>query len=268
MPNPLPQPTASAQARLADVSAGRCFTSDLSVNEYLLVEASGFEPISKVMGCSMYHLGIQVARWGQSMELTVLTQAMYAGRAAAMARMVAEAAAVGADGVVGVDLTLHMFEGGQEVMEFMALGTAVRSKTHPGAYRAPDGRPFTSALSGQDFHTLCRTGQFPVAFVFGTCVYHVAHQGLVQSLRQVGQNVEMPQYTEAIYDARELAAGRMQSEAEASQASGVVGVHVEHHNHVWGEHAIEFLSYGTAVRPLGDQPSSPAPTLTLPLTER
>jgi uncharacterized protein YbjQ (UPF0145 family) len=268
MSNPVPEPPGSARARLAQVGAGQCFTSDLSVNEFLLIGESGFEPLSMVMGCSMFHVGIQVGRWGQSMELDVLTQAMYGGRAAAMARMVAEAAGVGADGIVGVHLSLNMYEGGQEVMEFMAVGTAVRSTTHPGAYRAPSGLPFTSALSGQDFHTLCRTGNFPVALVFGTCVYHVAHQGVVQSLRQVGQNVEMPQYTAAIYDARELAAGRMQDEAVRSQAAGVVGVHLEHHNHVWGHHAVEFLSYGTAIRRLGETPAPPPPTLTLPLIDR
>jgi uncharacterized protein YbjQ (UPF0145 family) len=185
-----------------------------------------------------------------------------------MSRLVAEAAAVGADGVVGLRLALNMFEGGHEVLEFMAVGTAVRSKTHPGAYRAPNGQPFTSDLTGQDFYTLCCTGHFPVSFVFGTCVYHVAHQGMMQSLRQVGQNVEMPQYTQAVYDARELAMARMQAEAERDRASGVVGVHLEHHNHVWGEHAIEFLAYGTAIRPTQAPQAPPTPTFGLPLTDR
>src|SRR4051794_15912887 len=141
---------AAGQQRLAEVAAGRCFTSDLSVNEFLLVRESGFEPLSMVVGSSMYHVGIQVARWGQSQELGVLTQAMYSGREAAMQRMVAEAAAVGADGVVGVRLELIMYQGGQEVMEFMAVGTAIRSIAHPGEYRAPNGLPFSSDLSGQD----------------------------------------------------------------------------------------------------------------------
>jgi len=256
------------QGRLADVAAGRCFTSDLSLNEFLLIGESGFEPLSMVVGTSMFHVGIQVARWGQSQELNVLTQAMYLGRESAMQRMIAEATSVGADGVVGMRVELNMFEGGHEMMEFLAVGTAIRSKLHPGAYRAPSGQPFTSDLSGQDFYTLCRTGHFPVSFVFGTCVYHVAHQGLMQTLRQVGQNVEMPQYTQAIYDARELAMSRMQAEAERDQGTGVVGVHLEHHNHVWGEHAIEFLSYGTAIRALQAPETPPTPMLTLPMTDR
>lgn len=258
---------AAGQSRLAEVAAGRCFTSDLSVNEFLLVRESGFEPLAMVVGTSMYHVGIQVARWGQSQELGVLTQAMYSGREAAMQRMVAEAAVVGADGVVGVRLDLVMYQGGQEIMEFMAVGTAVRSLAHPGEYRAPNGQPFTSDLSGQDFYTLCRTGHLPVSFVFGTCVYHVAHQGMMQSLRQIGQNVEMPQYTQAVYEARELAMGRMQAEAERDGGTGIVGVHLEHHHHIWGEHAVEFLSYGTAIRATQAPDQPPTPMITLPLSD-
>jgi hypothetical protein len=42
----------------------------------------------------------------------------------------------------------------------------------------------------------------------------------------------------------------MQAEAAAAQSSGVVGVTVDVKNHVWGEHATEFLATGTAVRRL------------------
>jgi uncharacterized protein YbjQ (UPF0145 family) len=255
----------AGQSRLADVAAGKCFSSDLSVGEFVLVRESGFEPVAMVVGSSMYHIGIQVARWGQSQELGILSQAMYAGREAALQRMIAEAGTVGADGVVGVRIDMNMYAGGHDVMEFMAVGTAVRSVSQPGAYRAPNGQPFTSDLSGQDFYALTRTGHFPVAFVLGTCVYHVAHQSALQSLRQVGMNVEMPQYTQAVYDAREIAMARMQAEAEGAGANGVVGVSLTHHSHVWGEHAIEFLALGTAVRALEAPGSSATPTLTLPL---
>ncbi len=255
----------ASHGRLQDTAAGRCFTSDLSVNEFLLVKESGFEPLGMVVGSSIYHIGIQVARWGKSQELNVLTEAMYNARELAIRRMEAEAAELSADGIVGVRIEMKMYAWGQFVAEFVAIGTAVRSVTHPGQYRAPNGRPFTSDLSGQDFYTLCRAGHFPVAFVFGTCVYHVAHQGIFQSMGQVGRNVEMPQFTQAIYDARELAVGRMQAEGERDGGTGIVGVQLVEANHVWGEHAIEFLSMGTAVRPLDVGTPPPAPQLVLPL---
>ncbi|MFN2606367.1 MAG: heavy metal-binding domain-containing protein [Acidimicrobiales bacterium] len=256
----------TSQARLRDNAAGTCFTSDLSVNEFLLVRETGFEPLGMVVGSSIYHIGIQVARWGKSQELTVLTAAMYNARELAMRRMEAEAAELGADGIVGVRIDMNMYAWGEFVAEFVAVGTAVRSVSRPGEFRSGGGRPFTSDLSGQDFYTLWRAGHFPVAFVFGTCVYHVAHQGMFQSVGQVGRNVEMPQFTQALYDARELAMGRMQAEGERDGGTGIVGVRLVEQNHVWGEHALEFLAMGTAVRAfdLGGDP--PAPGLVLPLS--
>src|SRR6478672_6626505 len=118
MSNAEPWITPASQQRLADTASGTCFTSDLSVDEFVLVHQSGFEALGLVVGSSMYHIGIQVARWGSSQELTTLTQAMYNGRELAMERMTAEANQLGADGIVGVQLSLNMYAGGHEVMEF------------------------------------------------------------------------------------------------------------------------------------------------------
>ena len=111
----------------------------------------------------------------------------------------------------------------------------------------------------------------PVAFVLGTCVYHIAHQGVMQSLRQTGQNQEMLQFTQGVYEARELALARMQAEATQAQSSGIVGVSVDIANHVWGEHATEFLATGTAIRRLAEEhklpDTSPRPTFTLGLDQ-
>ncbi|MGH9122604.1 MAG: heavy metal-binding domain-containing protein, partial [Acidimicrobiales bacterium] len=178
------------------------FTSDLTVSEYVLLGEAGFEPLGFVVGSSMYHIGIQVARWGQNQELTVLTQAMYSARELAMSRMEAEAEHLGADGIVGVNLVIQAYVWGQDVLEFMATGTAVRSTRAGGAHRTPAGKAFTSDVSAQDFYRLLAGGSVPVAFVLGTCVYHIAHQTAMQSLRQMGVNQEMAQFTQCVYEAR------------------------------------------------------------------
>ena len=54
-----------------------------------------------MLGSSIYHVGLQVGRWGKNQELNVLSQAMYHARELAMSRMEAEADALGADGIVG-----------------------------------------------------------------------------------------------------------------------------------------------------------------------
>jgi uncharacterized protein YbjQ (UPF0145 family) len=266
-----------ADGRLANTAGAApagVFTSDLSVSEYVLLGEAGFEPLGFVVGSSIYHIGLQVGRWSQNQELQVLTQAMYNARELAMTRMRAEADHLGADGIVGVQLRLQSYVWGQDVLEFIATGTAVRAlgstgTGSEGAHRAPDGRAFTSNLSAQDFFRLLAGGAVPVAFVLGTCVYHIAHQSAMQSLRQSGQNQEMVIFTQGIYEARELALGRMQVEAAQAKASGIVGVNVAVNNHVWGEHATEFLATGTAIRRLGEEhrlaETSPKPTFTLGL---
>jgi len=264
-----PQAADTRLAQTAGASDAGVFTSDLSVSEYVLLGEAGFEPLGFVVGSSIYHVGIQVGRWSANQELQVLTQAMYNARELAMARMQGEADHLNADGIVGVNLKMQMYAWGQGVMEFVATGTAVRALAGTGVHKAPDGRAFTSDLSAQDFFRLLVAGAIPVAFVLGTCVYHIAHQSVMQSLRQAGQNQEMPQFTQGVYEARELALSRMQAEATQAGAAGIVGVTVEVKNHVWGEHATEFLATGTAMRRLADAhrlpETTPKPTFTLSL---
>jgi uncharacterized protein YbjQ (UPF0145 family) len=240
---------AHASERLA-MNARGLFTSDLSVNEYLCVEKAGFEPVGLVVGSSIYHVGYQFQSLRQNMELDVLSQAMYHARELAMTRMEEEAEQLGADGVVGVRLDIGRYEWGADMAEFIAIGTAIRHKEGK-LHRAPNGRPFTSDLSGQAFWTLMQTGKRPAGLVMGSCVYHVAHRGVLQSMKQAGKNVELEQYTQALYDARELAMERMQAEAEAigDGVLGIVEVKLHENNHGWGSHTIEFFALGTAVVP-------------------
>lgn len=257
------QPDAIASARLGE--AEQVWTSDLSVSEFALLDTAGFAPREFVMGSSVFHIGWQQQNLRQSTELQVLSQAMYTARMNAMGRMLAEAEQVGADGVVGTRLTFRQHGLSADHIEFIAVGTSVVSKDNPGNYRRPDGRPFTSHLNVQDFYTLLQTGHLPVEFVMGVCVWHVAAQGLLQTLKQMGRNVEMPQWTQGYYDARELALSRMQQEAERVQAAGITGVEWSASEWMWGTHTLEFFTSGTAVRKIATG-NTVAPTLVLPLS--
>jgi uncharacterized protein YbjQ (UPF0145 family) len=255
-----------ARERLVQMRQHHFFTSDLSVNEFLLVKEVGFQPVGLVMGSSIYHIGYQFARWGANMEMQTLTQALYHSRELAMVRMEEEADALGADGIVGVRLTVNLHAWGSNIIEFLAIGTAVKHE-HGQNWRAPNGKPFTSDLTGQDFWTLLRAGYRPLGFVMGNCVYHIAHQGLFQWLSNTGRNIELPNYTQALYDARELAMERMQIEAEELNAEGIVGVTVEEANHSWGSHVLEFSAVGTAVVAISQNHHIPSPTLILSVND-
>lgn len=243
------------------------FTSDLTVNEFLLVKQLGFEPLGMVVGCSIYHIGFQQANWNKNEEMKVLTQALYHARELAMSRMEEEAHELGADGVVGVRLIVKNLSWGESLAEFVAIGTAVKHPASNGSFKTVHGRPFTSGLSGQDFWTLLQAGYRPVGMVMGNCVYHVAHQSLGQWFRSAGQNVEMTNFTQALYDARELAMERMQAEALHEQADGIVGVRIQEGSYGWSSHVIEFFSVGTAVVAMRADHQIPKPHLTLSLND-
>lgn len=261
---PLDQQTISeqlpqdAQERLAEMRGGdgrrTLFTSDLSVNELALIHEAGFEPVGMVVGSSVYHVGWQpnyMAYGGfgmgyvyQDQELDTLTAAKYQARELAMSRMEAEADALGADGVVGVRLTVGQFAWGADLSEFIAIGTAVRARKAPGgagaSYRTKFGKPFTSDLSGQEFATLLKSGYRPLGLVLGVSVY-AAYQNGVEFQQISGwmygwsgamggfgsYNQEVNHFTDAMYATRNLAMGRLHREAEELGAEGVVGMHVE-----------------------------------------
>src|ERR1700690_3663941 len=266
----VPQDAMRRLAELQPGKSGSIFTSDLSVNEFLLVREAGFRPLGLVLGTSIYHVGLQVGRWGKNQELTVLSQALYHARELAMTRMEAEADALGADGIVGVRLDVELKEFGNDIAEFIAIGTAVKAEPGAGGGGVSDWRnnkrqPFTSDLSGQDFWTLIRAGYAPLGMVMGTCVYHIAHQRMGSVIGNIGRNVEIEQFTQALYDGRELALSRVEAEAEELHAEGIVGVQLRQHSHTWGSHTTEFFAIGTAGRPLrpGDIIGRPTMVLTL-----
>jgi uncharacterized protein YbjQ (UPF0145 family) len=235
-------PSAAAERLEAYRSAGgRFFTSDLSVNELMLTRQAGFRPLTQVMGSCFYRTGWQSYPWGgrggfggmswgggdgETIELEQQTEAWNEARRLALGRLAEEARLAGADAVVGVRLTRRHHDWAAGLIEFVVVGTAVRSER----FRFEEG-PALSNLSGQDLNKLVRYGFWPVGLVAGTTVAYVA-TGSRQQFRSTGlftgrQNQEMPDFTRGIYDARALAMGRLSRQCHALHAHGVVGVTIE-----------------------------------------
>jgi uncharacterized protein YbjQ (UPF0145 family) len=101
----------------------------------------------------------------------------------------------------------------------------------------------------------------------GNCVYHIAMQSFGNFLRNFTQNTELTQYTQALYDSRELAMERMQKEAEDLSAKGIVGANIHERTHAWGAHVIEFFAVGTAVEEISQNHVIDPPLMVLPLID-
>lgn len=238
----------SGPPRSSHGQVGGSTSSDLTVDEAIVVEQAGYEPRGLVTGTCVFtpYMFGSWAPMSQSTELTAMSGALHEARTIAMRRMQNQAARVGGVGVVGVRLSVETRSRG---FRFTAIGTAISPRSMSARTASSPGRDsiFTSDLSGKEFALLTASGYRILGLVMGVCVYHVARQSASTWLKNQTQNTELVLITSALYDSRELAMGRMQDEALGLGAHGVVGVTVQERSHGWGSHVIEFLAIGTAV---------------------
>ncbi len=222
-----------AQRRLDEVrrQENRFFTSDLSVNEFLLARESELRPISQVMGSSIYHVGWQrmpgqMSYYSTSQELSVLSGAYNHARQLALGRLEEEAQRVGADAVIGVHVTRGRYEWGRDLIEFNTVGTAVRIEGAP-----PAKQPSLTNLSGQDFWKLARSGHWPLGVVAASTVFYVVASWQTQMANNSfwgrGANMELQDFTQGLYHARNIAIAHVREQALKLGGEGVVGMEIE-----------------------------------------
>src|SRR6266702_3342110 len=273
-----------AQRRLSEEMAQEhpLFTSDLSVNEFALARNAGYVPLSQVMGSSIYQVGWQWPRsysWNTvATELTTVSNAHQHAAQLALGRLEQEAVLLKAHGVVGVRLTTRDYEWGQNLLEYTAIGTAIRLPNTP----LPQ-RPFLSDLSGQEFWTLLQAGYYPAGVMTGYSSYYVSlGSNMTQQLRgwfgSGSYNQEIVPFTQALYTARDLGMYRLVNMARNLNALGVVGMHIDYDRNIqeyetdnptryYLDLFVHFSVIGTAIRAQKQDHVIPKPQLTLSFTD-
>lgn len=221
----------AAAARMQRFQADGIATSLLGVPGAVATTALGLPPVGEVMGCVVLHLGWQgygCGAYGMSGSWNVGTttsgqsagfsgyrpyvDALYRGYDTAVDRMVTEARAMGADGIVGV--RLKVTHQGQGNREFVALGTAVRAT---GARHL--STPFVTDRAGADVAKLLQAGWVPVSIAVGisVAIRHDDYTTRAQA-RAWGQNVEVTGYTELVQQVRADARARFHDHAARTGA--------------------------------------------------
>jgi uncharacterized protein YbjQ (UPF0145 family) len=258
---------AQSLAVAAPPSKERGITSDLSVDEALLLHAAGWEPLDLVTGVAVVSVPVGVWNWGRG-SISLASDAHDAAVDQASRLLRGECSKVHGHGVVGVrvDVTLNPHH-----IDVELVGTAVRpmdgkDKSGRGT-DAAQAMPFVSDLSARDFTLLERAGWMPVGLAFGASFVYAPRRTAGTAIKQKGQNVELTNYTEAMYSARESAMEKMQRSALSAGGEGVVEVKVTEGPMGFARHAIGFTAWGTAVKLVAETHQFVQPQVVLPLDD-
>jgi uncharacterized protein YbjQ (UPF0145 family) len=125
-------------------------SSDLTCQEMWNLASMGYAPLKLVLGTAVYSLGLigglkAMFKSFTRGEITDLTSLIYEAREHAIGMVRREAAAIGADDVVGLKTHIHDMNG---LIEFMAIGTAV--KRMPGAATLTPTLPAQAIMQDKD----------------------------------------------------------------------------------------------------------------------
>jgi uncharacterized protein YbjQ (UPF0145 family) len=262
-----------ARARIARAAADGVRTSLVPANGLAGLEAAGFDMVGEVLGTIVMQIGWtgfggcgytpMLGGWGfgpgtltsgagsRWAGYAPYVDALKYGRNTALDRMVTEATALGADGVVGVRFTDERTADNKR--EFMALGTAVRSRG-----RERPARPFVTDLGGQDVAKLLAAGWVPAGIAYGISVAVRHDDWRTQSqLSYFAGNTEVAGYTELMNHVR--ADARREFAVLSARLGGDSALMTSMWHHVWeyeaGEnhrdHVAECVITGNAIARFG-----------------
>ena len=108
---------------------GGVITSDLTAEEMWNVTKMGYVPLKLVLGTSVFSLGFAGGikaglRNFVRGEVKVLSELIYGAREQSLKKIQQQASEIGADDVLGIKT--YIYDIGSGVIEFLAIGTAVR----------------------------------------------------------------------------------------------------------------------------------------------
>jgi uncharacterized protein YbjQ (UPF0145 family) len=253
----------------------------LSVEEAAALSTVGFEPVSEVLGAVSQAVSFSTASWQgqQTTQSRSYRAALYrgvvctppsdialkTGYRTATSRLIAEARAAGADGVVGlrIERTVVRFDEARQRWDFLAMGTAVRST---GRSHLPE--PFTTDLTAAQTAVALRSGWVPVSFLLAPVRgIRVVDAFTRQQRRLRADNGELAAYTKLVAACRSRARRDFGAAAAAVSAGAAVqsGQTLTLEAETSDVAIAEVTITGTALARLGARVAHPHPMTVIPV---
>ena len=218
--------------------------------------------------CPHGYVSAEHRMWGQNLEQPWVEAAWSAGYGAAYARMLDEATALGAHGVIGVvDRVTPVAD--SQTSEFHFLGTAVTVEDGPPP---AGGVPWTTYLAGQRLTKSIEAGFMPVAVVasmasvrvWAYCITEYQMEG-GRGWGNTNQTGEVEQVIRAHMAVRQLARKHVRQKLVGDALHGVQ-IDVEKRELAQGDEVIDCTIRGNRVRRFKDFDLVPSPRPTVRLS--
>jgi uncharacterized protein YbjQ (UPF0145 family) len=217
---------------MAKKGSSTMLMTGLSGNEIYCLAQKGYNPGNIVVGNSVHSLGLirgitSGLKTLSGGEIGSITQLIVDGRHAAINRLEQEAKNEGDGGLTGVTSDLRKLG---NLMEFIAIGSSVRSVTNTGPF-------FSTACSGQDLFCQIDSGYEPRHFVIGNVAYALGlGRGIIGGLKILARRGEVKEFSDMYNHTRHLALERLEAEAAERGCNAVVDI------------ITKILSFGPGVR--------------------
>jgi uncharacterized protein YbjQ (UPF0145 family) len=242
-------------------------TSDLSLDEILLLHSVGLEPVQVVFGIGCISILTGVWNWSTGPVLDA-HDAFHRALEEAKETIRQQTHAAGAIGVLGVDVEAQVSYTRYTVV---VTGTCVRpftDETGQSHFNVHYRAPFLCDLSARDFVVLSSSGWYPLDLVAGVSYVHAPRRTLGAAMGQSTQNVELTNFTESLYQAREAAMEELQSHITQAGGTGLVDAKIIDRPVNFARHVIEFLTYGTAIKMLTKEHTHPDLAVVIPVDDK
>jgi uncharacterized protein YbjQ (UPF0145 family) len=252
----------------APTTGGVETTSDLSLDEILLLHSVGLEPVRVVFGVGCISILAGVWTWALG-TVADAHDAFHAALKEAKDLIRQQARAAGAVGVLGVEVEVQL----SHCRCLVAVtGTAVRplkDGTGHSHFKVDyHNSAFLSDLSARDFAVLAAAGWYPLDLVAGVSYIHAPRRSVGTAVGQSTQNVELTNFTETLYEAREAAMAELQRHITQVGGTGLVEAKIVDRPVPFAHHVVEFMTYGTAIRMLAKSHTHPDIALVVPLDDK
>jgi uncharacterized protein YbjQ (UPF0145 family) len=243
------------------VEKDRSSISGLSINENRLLRMNGWDAIDVCSGAAAFGMRRDtINTWGADQDARA-SQALGQALALAIQRLSDSCKEAHGSGVIDAVVQLAIEP---RYMSVNLFGTAIRPLEGEGDH----DHAFTSNLDASAFVQLMKSGWRPLALVSGCGFVRAFRRAATQSVRQVVQNVELKQPTQALARARESTMLQLQTRSADLGAHGVVQMSLESGPVSFAKHIMSFIAWGSAIVATTDHPLHVRPEVSVSLDDR